>query len=80
MTSYVDEREYAPCKLYICDLDSDTIKLTLNIQESTGGSSRTAIITFTPSDDNRHTIKIGGQYSGWGGYTVNISVSSITNS
>ena len=80
MTSYVDEKEYAPCKLYICDLDSDTIKQTLNIHESTGGSSRTGIITFTPSDDNRHTIKIGGEYTGWGGYTVKISVSSITNS
>ena len=80
VTSYVDEGEYAPCKLYICDLDSDTIKQTLSIQESTGGSSRTGIFTFTPSDDNRHTIKIGGQYTGWGGYTVKISVSSITNS
>lgn len=79
LDSDYDDGDYAPCQFYICDLDSDTINKTLDIQNSTGASTKNATIAFTTSDDNRHTIKIGGQYVGWGGYRATIEVSSITH-
>lgn len=78
LTSQIEDGEYAPCKFYICDLDSDTINTTLSVLNSAGASIKTATITFNTSDDNRHTIKIGGNYRNWGGYKARIEVSSIT--
>lgn len=80
LTSGLEDGEYASCKFYICDLDSDTINQTLTVQYNTGGSTKTATIDFKTSDDNRHTIKIGGQYSNWGKYTAKIEVSAIVHS
>lgn len=84
LTSGFEEGEYASCKFYICDLDSDTVNTTLSVLYNDGDNpidnTKTATIDFTTSDDNRHTIKIGGQYPNWGKYTAEIEVSSITHS
>ena len=80
LTSGLEDGEYATCKFFICDLDSDTVNTTLSIGNNTGGSTKTSTIAFRTSDDNRHTIKIGGQYVNWGNYTAKIEVYSIIHS
>lgn len=80
LTSGFEDGEYASCKFYICGLDSDTVNTTLSVLYNTGSSTKTATINFTTSDDNRHTIKIGGQYNNWGNYTAKIEVSGIVHS
>lgn len=80
LTSGLEDGEYAACKFFICDLDSDTVNTTLSIGYNTGGSTKTSTISFRTSDDNRHTIKIGGQYVNWGKYTAKIEVYSIIHS
>ena len=80
LTSGLEDGEFAGCKFFICDLDSDTVNTTLSIGNNTGGSTKTSTIAFRTSDDNRHTIKIGGQYVNWGNYTAKIEVYSIIHS
>lgn len=80
LTSGLEDGEFATCKFFICDLDSDTVRTTLSINMNAGDREKTATLTFRTSDDNRHTIKIGGQYFNWGSYAAKIEVQSITNS
>lgn len=84
LTSGFEDGEYASCKFFICDLDSDTVRTTLSVLYNDGDNPidniKTATIDFTTSDDNRHTIKIGGQYYNWGSYAAKIEVQSITHS
>ena len=80
LTSGLEDGEFASCKFFICNLDSDTVRTTLSIEYDTGDRTKTSTLTFRTSDDNRHTIKIGGQYFNWGKYTAKIEVSSITHS
>ena len=80
LISGLEEGEFASCKFFICDLDSDTVRTTLSINMNAGDREKTATLTFRTSDDNRHTIKIGGQYYNWGSYAAKIEVQSITNS
>ena len=80
LTSGLEDGEFASCKFFICDLDSDTVRTTLSITYNAGDREKTSTLTFRTSDDNRHTIKIGGQYFNWGSYTAKIEVQSITQS
>lgn len=80
LTSGLEDGEFASCTFFICDLDSDTVRTTLSIDMNAGDREKTATLNFKTSDDNRHTIKIGGQYYNWGSYAAKIEVMSITNS
>ena len=80
LISGLEDGEFASCKFFICDLDSDTVRTTLSINMNAGDRTKTHTLAFRTSDDNRHTIKIGGQYYNWGSYAAKIEVQSITNS
>ena len=80
LTSGLEDGEFAACKFFICNLDSDTVRTTLSIVYDAGDRTKTSTLTFKTSDDNRHTIKIGGKYFNWGSYTAKIEVKSITHS
>lgn len=79
LTSGLENGEYASGEFYITDLDSDVKMKELIIQYNTGGSTKSATVRYTTSDDNPHTIKIGGSYPNWGKYTAKITVSTIVS-